>query len=125
MATDSYEVCQNVVESVSDTDVDLAWQFIDTLSVRSTRACRAMIAKFKGTRSAGGFRREHMRASASPLPHRPMVKHVPRPTLAGYSDKDREGYPSLDCLVAHDCMHWVLTSSDPTASALLFRSRFI
>ena len=122
MSTDSYKVCQKNFEGVSDSDVDLVWQFIDTLSVSSTRACRDVMNKFKGARSAVGFRREHTKPSVSPRTHRPGIRSAAPPALVPHSDKDKEGYNSLEDVITQDCMHWVLSSSDPTASALLLRS---
>ena len=124
-AMNSYKVCQANLIGVSDFDVDLAWQFIDTLSISSTKACRGIMNRFKGTKSAVGFKREQMRFSVGPCSFRPSARNVVPPTLVEYSDKDREGYRTDEDLVIQDCMHCVFKSPAPIASALLLRPGFI
>lgn len=59
IASSSYEVSSKYLESVSDKDVEAAWEFLDTASVSSTPKTREALRKFKKTRSAAGFRKEH------------------------------------------------------------------
>ena len=83
------------------------------------------MCKFKGIRSVVGFRREHVQPSASPQAHRPGTRVTVPSVLVPHSDDDREGYSSLGELVTHDCMHWILSSPNPTSSALSLRSRLL
>jgi len=125
LSTDSYKLCQRNLERVSDSDVDLVWQFIDTASVSSTRPCREIIGKYKGSRSAVGFRREHVRSAPSASSHLPPDGNTASPALVLHTRNDTEGYGTLNSLLTEDCMHWVTNSPDPTTSALRLRSRLL
>ena len=124
MSTDSYKVCQKDCEGIPNSDVDLVWQLIDTLSISSTRVCRDVMGKFKGARSVVGFRREHTKPSASPCTHKPGTR-ITLSTLVPHIVMDKEVYSSLQGLITQDCIHWVLTFPDPIASALLLRFRLL
>lgn len=81
--------------------------------------------EFKGIRFAVGFRRENTKATVDPRCSRPWMTAILPPVLAPYSDRDKEGYSSLEEVIAGDRMHWVLESDDPISSALSLRSRFL
>jgi hypothetical protein len=122
LATDSYKVRQKNLERVSDTDVELAWEFIDTMSVSSTKACRESIEKLKGRRSALGFRGNYVKRLGGRRRHNLCSRNAVPSTLLPHTELDREGYKALEDVIAEDCMHWVLGSADPVASALGLRS---
>jgi hypothetical protein len=123
LCTDSYKFSEKNVEKVSDKDIEMAWQFVDTMSVSSTRQCRELILKYKGARSSVGFRREHMRPPSLRPVTRGSVRASGPSRLERYTDMDSKGYSTLNDMIAEDCMHWVRTSSDPVSTALLLRSR--
>lgn len=125
LSTDSYKLCEKNMDKVSDSDVELAWQFVDTTTVSSTKPCREIMSRYKGARSAVGFRREHIRTSSSANPHKPPTRNAVPSTLAQYTRKDSEGYSTLEEMMVEDCMQWVLKSPDPTSSALHLRSRLL
>jgi hypothetical protein len=125
LGTDSYKVCERNLERVHDKDIDLVWQFIDTISVSSTAQCRAIVAKYTNGRSSVGFRREHMRPLVVAPRKKVEDRRVAPSAIARYSEADSGGYESLRDLVLEDCMHWVLKSRDPLTSALQLRSRIL
>lgn len=125
LGTDSYKLCEKNLEKVSNKDIDLAWQFIDTTAVSSTKHCREVMDRYRGGRSSVGFRREHMRPYVTSAPRRQRRRNMVLPTLASYTERDCEGYGSLEDVMLEDCMHWILSSPDPTSSALHLRSRLL
>ena len=125
LGTDSYKLCEKNIERVSDVDIELAWQFIDTTSVSSTKSCREIMGRYKSARSAVGFRREHIRTSSRASPYKPLTRNAVPSTLARHTKKDSDGYDTLEEMMVEDCMQWVLRSPDPTSSALQLRSRLL
>lgn len=125
LSADSYKVCERNLDSVSNVDVEAAWQFIDTASVSSTKACRDVVTPYKEGRSAVGFRREHMAPLGKGRGWRPQDRNTVPSTLVGYSKLDCDGYETLGDLMTEDCMHWVLRSEDPLGSVLRLRSRLL
>ena len=125
LCTDSYKMCEKNVQRVSDADIELAWQFIDTASVSSTRPCREMVLRYKSGRSAVGFRREHVTQQPTPVRHRPLTRRGALSTVVPYTNVDSQGYRALEDILVEDCMKWVLESPDPTSSTLLLRSRLL
>lgn len=125
LSTDSYKLCERNIERVSDTDIEQAWQFIDTTSVSSTKPCREIMVRYKGARSTVGFRREHIASPVSLRLRRPLGRNVVPSTLSSYSRRDSDGYGTLGEMMVEDCMRWILESPDPTSSALLLRSRLL
>jgi hypothetical protein len=122
LATDSYKVCQGNLDKVCDSDVELAWEFIDTMSVSSTKRCRDTLGMLKGGRSATGFRRHHVGGTGGSRPKARVTRNAVPPTYVKHSDAGSGGYRTLEEAVLEDCMHWVRTSNDPVESALRLRS---
>ena len=48
LSTDGYKVSSSNLDNLLDEDVSMAWQFIDTISVSSTKRCREMVSLGKG-----------------------------------------------------------------------------
>lgn len=83
------------------------------------------MGRYKGARSAVGFRREHIRTSPSIGSYKPSSRNAVPSTLSVYTKRDSECYDTLEEMMVEDCMQWVLKSPDPTSSALHLRSRLL
>lgn len=128
LCSDGYKASSSSLHSVSDDDIALAWQFIDTVSVSSTVKCREVVNAGKGSRSGAGFSRSvKRRGICSVRPKRPRGETVlggPPAVLIGAKHYSTEHY-SIDEVMLEDCMRWIERSEDPVRSAVLLRSNIL
>jgi hypothetical protein len=125
LSTDSYKLSEKNIEKVSNADIELAWQFIDTASVSSTKDCRDMISKYRGTRSGVGFRRQHTKSRSDRINRVRFSREAVSSTLLPHTEADSAGYDTLSEMLAEDCMHWIKQSPDPVGATLSLRSRLL
>jgi len=115
LSTDGYKICSSNLKDLSDDDVTLAWQFIDTMSVSSTEGCRELIKRGKSSRSSVGFSRSNLKVQrpvARAIRGRFGVPIASRPVLVSKDiDRATEHY-TVEEAVADDCMRWILSSND-------------
>jgi len=128
LCSDGYKVSSSSLRNVSDDDVALAWQFIDTTSVSSTARCREIVNAGKSNRNGAGFLRSTKRHSGNSVqPRRARGEAVPGgppAVLAGTRHYNTEHNRIYDVML-EDCMRWITRSKDPVKSAALLRSNIL
>jgi hypothetical protein len=128
LATEGYKVSSSNLNNVSDDDVSQAWEFVDTVSVSSTKRCREMISLGKNNRNSAGFLRS--RTTAVRLKAKARVNRVseslrgPPVVLQAGSEYDTE-HDTIEDAMLEDCMKWVSGSDDPVRSTVLLRTNIL
>lgn len=128
LSTDGYKVSSSSLNSVSDEDVSMAWQFIDTVSVSSTKRCREMTSLGKGGRNGAGFLRSRAalaRQKPKPRANQTGMSFSGPPTVLTAPKQYSSEHDTIEEAMVEDCMRWVLESSNPTLSAMLLRSNIL
>lgn len=124
LSTNGYAVSSGRLNSVSDDDVSLVWQFIDTMSVSSTERCRELINRGKGSRSGVGFSRCVSGKTKQPRNskrERVGAKLRRPPTIVPFGDQNASEHDTVEHHITEDCMHWILSSPDPMGSYTALR----
>lgn len=125
LASDSFNVREEVLDCVSNNDIELVWQFIDTMSVSSSPVCRELVMRGKGSRNSSAFTRTLGRP-ASPRVRR---AHIPRglrpPVLEDCSDEPTEEHRTIDDIMAEDFVSLIRGSDDPLCSVESLRLKFL
>lgn len=124
LSTNGYSVSSSRLNNVSDDDVGLAWQFIDTMSVSSTERCRELIGRGKGSRSGVGFTRcvsSKSRQPRSGKRERVGARLRYPPTVVPFDDQNPSEHDTAEHHIIEDCMRWIFSSSDPMGSYAALR----
>jgi len=121
LSTDMYKLCSDNFVSVENSDVSLAWQFIDTISVSSTKKCRDLVNKNKHSRSSVGFSRsirEITRPPPSNLDRSVLPRVHDKPVLENTSQYNSSSHVTMEEMIAEDCTYWCTKSHDPLSATM-------
>ena len=128
LSTNAYRVSSSFFRSISDDDVTLAWQFIDTASVSSTAKCRLLINRGKRDRNGAGFARS-MEKDNRTIERRARTRYGTRLSMQGAAPDDVKHYKTehstLYEVAMEDCMRWLTHSPDPAKLAATLRSNIL
>jgi hypothetical protein len=113
LATDGYKLSEEGFFSVSNEDVEGAWNFIDSVRVSSSNDCRDLVNRGALSRDGTGFGRTHIPEEPGGGTYRRNTGIPEDPPLVGLL-KD-EPYISIEEALVSDCMYWVKRSDDPCA----------
>lgn len=119
LSTSGYDINSDILCDVSNDDVGLAWEFLDTLRVSSSEDCRRQLDKSLGTRSSDGFRRStNVRVNAGHIQRAIIEVPSTRPTMSEVTHSREMGHATIDDVLIEDALYVSSHAADPVGSAI-------
>lgn len=114
LSSNEYNIREANMSCVSDDDITEVWEFIDTIKVSSSEACRSMISTMIRSRDRESFRRAvgyprtapRARVRGAKIPRKP-------PAIIPVGNTVQGVHSTIDAAVLEDTLHMAITSPDP------------